>query len=109
VVALLSRIFRGRAEGITPEATSLPIPHGVSGPPGNGTRDGASVSPFVVASTAALALVTAIGVHQVSGGSNDGRGEATHRAGERTREGPTMLSATRGMLAMLTVVSGVAG
>ena len=92
MVALLTRIFRGRAEGITPEATSLPIPHGVSGLPGNGTRDGASVSPFVVASTAALALVTAIGVHQVSAG----RGEATHRAGERTREGPTMLSATLG-------------
>jgi hypothetical protein len=48
-VALLSRIFRGRAEGITPEAASLPTPHGVSGPPANGTRDGASVSPFVVA------------------------------------------------------------
>ena len=96
MVALLTRIFRGRAEGITPEATSLPIPHGVSGPPGNGTRDGASVSPFVVASTAALALVTAIDVHQVSGRPSDGRGEATHRAGERTREGPTMLSATLG-------------
>src|ERR1700722_10344106 len=34
------------AGGITPEAASLPIPHGVSGPPANGTRDGATVSPF---------------------------------------------------------------
>ena len=59
MVALLSRIFRGRAEGITSEATSLPIPHGVSGPPGKGTRDGASVSPFVVALAVALALATA--------------------------------------------------
>jgi hypothetical protein len=33
----------------------------------------------------------------------------THRAGEQMREGPTMLSATLGMLAMLPVVFGVAG
>jgi hypothetical protein len=31
------------------------------------------------------------------------------RAGEQTREGPTMLSPTLGMLAMLPVVFGVAG
>jgi len=58
VVALLSRIFRGRAEGITPAETAEAKPH---------------------------------------------------RAGEHTREGPTMLSATLGMLVMLPVVFGVAG
>jgi hypothetical protein len=47
---------RAHAEGITPEAASLPAPHGVSGPPANGTRDGATVSPFVVALAAALGL-----------------------------------------------------
>jgi hypothetical protein len=38
--------LRGRAEGITPEAASLATPHGVSGTPATGTRDGATVSPF---------------------------------------------------------------
>jgi hypothetical protein len=71
--------LRARAEAITPEAASLPTPHGVSGPPANGTRDGATMSPL--------------------------RG----RACEQTREGPTMLSPTRGTLAMLPVVFGVAG
>ena len=42
-------------------------------------------------------------------GAGDGRGEATHRAGEHTRKERTMLSATLGMLAMLPVVFGVAG
>jgi hypothetical protein len=41
-------------------------------------------------------------------GAGDGRGEATHRAGEHTRKERKMLSATLGMLAMLPVVFGVA-
>ena len=88
--------LRSRTEGITPEAASLPTPHGVSGRPANGTRDGTTVSPFMVALAAALALATA---------------EAKpHTAPVSRREkGPTMLSATLGMLAMLPVVFGVAG
>jgi hypothetical protein len=38
--------LRGRAEGVTPKVASFPIPHGVSGPLANGSRDGATVSPF---------------------------------------------------------------
>ena len=60
-VALLSRIFVPRAEGITPEAASLPTPHGVSGLRANGTRWSDGESFFVVA----LAAHT---------GAGDGRG-----------------------------------
>ena len=77
--------LRARAEGITPEAASLPTPHGVSGALANGTRDGATVSSFfVVAFAATLALATA---------------EAKpHSAPVSRREkGPTMLSATLGI------------
>ena len=51
--------LRARTEGITPEAASIPTPHGVSGLPANGTRGGATVSRFLVALAAALATAEA--------------------------------------------------
>ena len=86
--------LRARAEVITPEAASLPTPHGVSGPPANGTRDGATVSPFGGCV-----------------GSRIGAAEAKpHTVPVSTRgKERKMLSATLGMLAMPPVVVGVAG
>src|SRR5277367_6083757 len=95
-VALLSRIFVPRAEGITPEAASLPTPHGVSGLRANGARWSEGESFFVVALAATLALATA--------GARPDTAPVSRR-----EKGPTMLNATLGMLAMLPVVFGVAG
>jgi hypothetical protein len=88
--------LRSRTEGITPEAASLPTPRGVSGPPANGTRDGATVSSFGGCVGGRLALATA-------------EAKPPTAPVSRREKGPTMLSATLEMLSMLPVVFGVAG
>ena len=67
------------------------------------------MSPFVVALAAALALVTAIGVHQVQRRTRAMAEAKPHPSGEHTRERTKMLNAAYGVLAMLPVVFGVAG
>jgi hypothetical protein len=88
--------LRARAEGITPEAASLPTPHGVSGQRASGTRRSDCESFFVVALAATLALAAAEARPDTAPVSTRGK--------ERT-----MLSAAYGVLAMVPVVFGVAG